>query len=94
MKGDGMIDDHLGESEAEELGARLEALCQELSPRQQEFLRAALRLAAADLWARTSEPTQENSIQHLIVDIQQAGAARAISLNPLPIPPNPKGQIV
>jgi hypothetical protein len=89
-----MIDDHLGQLEAEELGARLEALCQELSPRQHEFLKAALRLAAADLWARMDEPAPENSIQDLIVDIQQAGAARAISLNPLPIPQNPKGPIV
>jgi hypothetical protein len=93
MKGDGMTDDHLSGSEAEELGARLEALCREFSPRQQEFLKAALRLAAADVWARTNESLSESSIQDLIVDIQQAGAAHAISLNPLPLPLHLKGPI-
>jgi hypothetical protein len=88
-----MIDDHLSGNEAADLGARLEALCREFSPRQQEFLKAALRLAAADLWARSSEPLAERGVQELIVDIHQAGSARAISLNPLPIPSNPKGSI-
>jgi len=86
-----MADDHLSGSEAEELGARLEALCRDFSSRQREFLKAALRLAAADLWARSSEPVPERSIQDLIVDIQQAGAAHAISLNPLPMPLDLKG---
>ena len=86
-----MLDDHISESEAEDLGARLEELCQELSPRQQTFLRAALRLAAAEVWARTNESLLESSIPDLIGDIQQAGAARAISRNPLPMPLNVKG---
>jgi len=89
-----MTDEHLTGSEAADLGARLEALCREFSPKQQEFLKEALRLAGADLWARTDEPLPERSIQELVVDIQQAGAAHAISLNPLPIPANPKGPIV
>jgi hypothetical protein len=91
MKGAGMTDDHLSGSEATDLGTRLETLCREFSPRQQEFLKSALRLAAADLWARTNEPLPERSIRDLILDIQLAGAAGAISLNPLPIPPNQKG---
>lgn len=89
-----MTDDHLSGREAEELGARLEAMCREFSPRQQEFLKAALRLAAADVWARTNEALSESSIQDLIVDIHQAGAAQAISFNPLPLPPNPKGPVL
>ena len=83
--------DHLSRSEAEELGARLEALCREFSPRQQEFVKSALRLAVAEAWARNSESVPESTIKDLIVDIHQAGAARAISLNPLPMPPNSKG---
>jgi hypothetical protein len=86
-----MADDHLSEREAEELGARLEALCLRFSSREREFLEAALRLAAADLWARSSEPVPESGIKDLVVDIQQAGAAHAISLNPLPIPLDSKG---
>lgn len=88
-----MADDHLSASEAEELGSRLEALCREFSSRQREFLKTALRRAAADLWARSSESPAESGIQDLIIDIQQAGAAHAISLNPLPLPANPKGPI-
>jgi len=88
-----MTDDHISESEAEDLGGRLEALFREVAPRQQEFLKTALRLAAADMWAGTSESPSQNSIQDLILDIQQAGAARAISLNPLPIPLDPEGPI-
>jgi len=89
-----MIDDHLSGSEAVDLGTRLETLCLEFSPREQEFLKSALGLAAAESWARADEPLPERSIQDLILDIQQAGAAGAISLNPLPIPPTPKGPIV
>jgi hypothetical protein len=86
-----MADDQLSGSEAEALGTRLETLCGEFSPREQEFLKSALGLAAAELWAHTNDPLPERSIQDLIVDIQQAGAVGAISLNPLPIPVNPKG---
>jgi hypothetical protein len=93
MKGQSMANDHLSENEAHELGARLEAVCQEFSSRQREFLKTALRLAAADVWARSSESPPETGIQDLIIDIQQAGATRAISLNPLPLPINPKGTI-
>jgi len=89
-----MTDDHLSGSEAADLGTRLETLCREFSPRQQEFLKAALRLAAANLWAHRNDPLPESSIQELIVDIQLAGAAHAISLNPLPIPLNQKGPTV
>jgi hypothetical protein len=88
-----MTDDWLSESEAKEVGARLEALCRELSPRQHEFLKEALSLAGADLWARTNGAPANRAIQELIMDIQQAGAAHAISLNPLPIPQQPKGPI-
>ena len=93
MKGQSMTNDYLSESEAQELGARLEAVCREFSSRQLEFLKTALRLAAADLWARGSESPSESGIQDLIVDIQQAGATHAISLNPLPLPLTPKGPI-
>jgi hypothetical protein len=92
MEGAGMTEDHLSGSEAADLGTRLDTLCREISPRQTEFLKSALRLAAAALWARTNQPVPERGIQDLIVDIQQAGAAGAISLNPLPIPLKPKGQ--
>lgn len=88
-----MTDDHLSGSEAEELGVRLEEMCQEFSSRQRAFLKTALGIAAADLWARADEPRSEFTIQELVVDIQQAGAARAISLNPLPSPSMPKGPI-
>lgn len=87
-----MADDHLSGSEAVDLGTRLEALCREFSPKQQAFLKSALGLAAAELWAHTNDPLPERSIQDLIVDIQQAGATGAISLNPLPIPVNSKGR--
>lgn len=88
-----MTDDHLNVNEAKEFGAKLEALCRDFSSKQQEFLKMALRLAAADLWARSSEPPSESAIRDLIVDIQQAGAAHAISLNPLPMPLDPGGPL-
>jgi hypothetical protein len=89
-----MSDNHLSGSEAAALGARLETLFREFSSSEQAFLRMALRLAAANLWARTTDPLPDSSIQELIVDIHQAGAAHAISLNPLPIPLTPKGPTV
>lgn len=88
-----MNDDHLRSDEAIDLGMKLEAMCGELSPRQREFLRTALGVAAADLWARTNESLADRSILDLVVDIQAAGAADAISLNPLPIPRESKGPI-
>jgi hypothetical protein len=88
-----MNDDHLRSDEAIDLGMKLEAMCGELSPRQREFLRTALGVAAADLWARTNESLADRGILDLVVDIQAAGAADAISLNPLPIPRESKGPI-
>ena len=84
-------DGHLGSDEAIDLGMKLEKLCGELSPRQREFLRTALGVAATDLWARTNESLTNRSILDLVIDIQAAGVADAISLNPLPIPREPKG---
>ena len=55
------------------------------------FSKTALRVAASDLWAGAGESLPRDGIQDLILDIQQAGAARAISLNPLPIPRNLEG---
>jgi hypothetical protein len=86
-----MSDDHLSGGEAAALGARLEVLCREFSPSEQAFLKLALRLAAANLWAHTTDPLPDSGIQELIVDIYQAGSAHAISLNPMPIPTTPKG---
>lgn len=83
----------LSGSEVAALGARLEALCREFSPSEQAFLKLALRLAAANLWAHTTDPLPDSSIQDLILDIHQAGSAHAISLNPLPLPQSPKGPI-
>jgi hypothetical protein len=88
-----MSDDHLSSDEAIDLGMKLEALSAELSLGQREFLRIALGVAAADLWARTNESLTDRSILDLVVDIQAAGAADTISLNPLPIPREPKGPI-
>jgi len=86
-----MSDDHLSSDEAIDLGMKLEALSAELSLGQREFLRIALGVAATDLWARTNESLTDRSILDLVVDIQAAGAANVISLNPLPIPREPKG---
>lgn len=86
-----MRDDQLGSDEAIDLGIKLEALSGELTPRQREFLRTALGVAATDLWARTNESLTSRSILDLVIDIQAAGAADTISLNPLPIPREPKG---
>lgn len=88
-----MSDDHLSNDEALDLGRKLEATCRELSARQQEFLKTALGVAAANIWARTNESLTDRSILDLVIDIQAAGAADAISLNPLPIPREPKGPI-
>lgn len=88
-----MTEHQLTRREASDLGARLEALCEEFSAREQEFLKAAFRLAAADAWVHTNGPLAESSIRDLVLDIQQAGANDAISLNPLPIPREPKGPI-
>lgn len=86
-----MSDVDLGSDEAIDLGIKLEALCGELSPGQREFLRSALGVAATDLWARTNESMAGRSILDLVIDIQAAGAADTISLNPLPLPREPKG---
>lgn len=87
-----MTEHQLSRREAADLGERLEALCEQFSVKEQEFLKAALRLAAADAWVHANGPLLENSIRELVLDIQQAGDAGAISLNPLPIPLEPKGK--
>jgi hypothetical protein len=91
MKGTRMTVDHLGGAEAAEFGAKLDQLGQSLSPAELRFLEAALRLAGANLWAHTTGLPSGSSLQDLVIDIQQASAAHAISLNPLPIPSDMKG---
>jgi hypothetical protein len=88
-----MIDHQLTRREAVDFGTRLETLCEEFSERERDFLKTVLRLAAADAWAHMNGPLVESSIRDLVLDIHQAGATDAISLNPLPIPPASKGPI-
>ena len=88
-----MPDDTLSSAEAAAFGAKLEQLGRSLSSAELGFLKATLRLAAANLWARMAEPPAESSLQELVIDIHQASGAQAISLNPLPIPSDMKGPI-
>ena len=89
-----MPDDSLSGEEAAAFGTKLDQLGRILSPAELGFLKATLRLAAANLWARTAEPPADSSLRDLVIDIHQASAAHAISLNPMPIPSDMKGPIV
>jgi hypothetical protein len=93
MKGTRMPDDSLSGEEAAAFGAKLDQLGRSLSSAELGFLRGTLRLAAENLWARTAEPPADSSLQDLVIDIHQALAAQAISLNPIPLPPHMKGPI-
>jgi hypothetical protein len=86
-----MTDIGLTRHEAADLGTRLEALCENLSLKERDFLESALRLAAADAWAHRGTPAG-SGIRDLVLDIHLASATDSISLNPLPIPLTPKGQ--
>jgi hypothetical protein len=94
MKGTQMPDDTLSGEEAAALGAKLDRLSRSLSPVELEFLKAALGLAAATLWAHTPQSLAGSSLQDLVIDIHEASAAGAISLNPVPLPPQMKGSSV
>jgi hypothetical protein len=86
-----MTEHQLTRIEAADLGTRLDAICETFSIPEQEFLKAAFRLAAAAAWVHTHVPLVESTIRELILDIYQAGDGSTITLNPLPIPIKPKG---
>ncbi len=88
-----MTDEYLTQLEAADLGNRLEEFCGDITTKQNNFLKAALQVAAADAWLHANGPLPESSIRDLVLDIHRAEASDVIGVNPLPLPKRSKGQL-